>query len=66
MRWTADGSATVAVAVKNRPYQAVIADLIEGIVVVNKLDGTSATRIRTQLWEAVVEAHREAAWAGAA
>ena len=47
---------TVAVVIKGRPYQAVIADLIEGIVVVNDLSGAEATRIRTHLWEAVVGA----------
>ncbi|HEX2577970.1 MAG TPA: hypothetical protein VHK88_16600 [Aquihabitans sp.] len=56
MRRRADGVATVSVVVKGRPYQAVIADLIEGIVVVNDLDGAEATRVRTHLWEAVVGA----------
>lgn len=58
MRRRADGGATVAVVVKGRPYQAVTADLIEGIVVVNALSGAEATRVRTHLWEAVVEAHQ--------
>ena len=66
LRRRPDGSATVAVAVRDRPYQAVVADLIEGIVVVNELDGTEATRVRTRLWEVVVEAHAAAAWPGAA
>ncbi|MCU1355001.1 MAG: hypothetical protein JWM89_419 [Acidimicrobiales bacterium] len=66
IRWGNDGSATVAVTVKGRPYQAVVADLIEGLVVVNGLDGTEATRMRTHLWEEVVSAHRAAAWPGAA
>ena len=57
MRKRPDGGATVAVVVKGRPYQAVIADLIEGIVVVNDLCGAEATRVRTHLWEAVVGAH---------
>lgn len=57
MRKRIDGGATVAVVVKGRPYQAVIADLIEGIVVVNELSGAEATRVRTHLWEAVVGAH---------
>lgn len=66
LRWAPDGAATVAVAVKGRPYQAVVADLIEGLVIVNQLDGIEATRVRTALWEAVVAAHAEAAWRGAA
>ena len=58
LRRRTDGGATVAVVVKGRPYQAVIADLIEGIVVVNDLSGAEATRVRTHLWEAVVGAHQ--------
>lgn len=60
------GQATVAVAVRDRPFQAVVADLIEGIVVVNDLDGFEATRLRTALWEEVLAAAGPAAWAGAA
>ncbi|HWJ97213.1 MAG TPA: hypothetical protein VNQ33_03570 [Acidimicrobiales bacterium] len=66
LRWAADGTATVAVAVKGRPLQAVVADLIEGVVLVNQLDGIEATRVRTAMWEAVVAAHSDAAWRGAA
>ncbi|HWJ64910.1 MAG TPA: hypothetical protein VNS19_23265 [Acidimicrobiales bacterium] len=66
LRWSPDGSATIAVAMKGRPYQAVVADLIEGVVVVNQLDGIEATRLRTALWEAIVAAHADAAWRGAA
>ncbi|MEZ5179979.1 MAG: hypothetical protein R2746_17320 [Acidimicrobiales bacterium] len=48
--------------VKGRLFQAVIADLIEGIVVANELDAAEATRVRTLLWDAVVgEARTEAA-----
>ena len=56
-----DGSATVAVVVKGRPHQAVVADLIEGIVIANDLSGAEATRVRTRLWEAVVHARVDAA-----
>lgn len=66
VRFAADGTATIAVTVKDRPYQAVVADLIEGIVIVNELDGFEATRVRTGLWEAVVASHSDAAWRGAA
>ena len=48
------GGATVAVTIRERPFQAVVADMIEGIVVANQLDGTAATRARTALWEALV------------
>ncbi len=56
VRWRSDGAATVAVVVKDRPFQAVTADLIEGLVVANHLTGAEATRVRTALWEAVVGA----------
>jgi hypothetical protein len=59
LRRRPDGTITVAVVVKGRPYQAVIADLIEGIVVANGLTGAEATRVRTHLWEAVVGAHSD-------
>ncbi len=56
-----DGSATVAVVVKGRPPQAVVADLIEGVIIANALTGAEATRVRTWLWEAVVQAQVMAA-----
>lgn len=55
------GHATVSVVVKGRPVQAVVADLIEGVVVLNELSGPEATRARTALWEAVVADHRHEA-----
>ncbi len=54
LRRRADGGVTVAVVVRGRPVEAVVADLIEGIVVANELGGAQATRVRTHLWEAVV------------
>jgi hypothetical protein len=61
-----DGTCTVSVLVRGRPFQAVVSDMIEGIVVVNELDGTRATRIRTHLWEEVVRDQSALAWPGAA
>ena len=46
----------VSVRVKGRPFGAVIADLIEGIVVANELTGVEASRARSELWEAVSSA----------
>ncbi len=66
LRRRPDGNATVSVMVRGRPYQAVVADLIEGIVVVNELEGIDATRVRTRLWEEVLAVHHEARWPGAA
>ncbi|MCY3910215.1 MAG: hypothetical protein OXF99_01800 [bacterium] len=58
-----DGSVTVAVMVRNRLWVAVLADMIEGVVVANKLDGIDAEALRDQLWEALEgeSAQREAA-----
>jgi len=43
----------VAVRLHGRPFVAVLADMIEGVLVANRLDGTQATRVRTVLWDAV-------------
>ena len=45
--------ATVAVLVAHRPWTAVLADMIDGIVVVNDLHGARAIRCRTALWSAL-------------
>lgn len=50
LRRRADGSATVAVAFKNRPRSAVLADMIEGVVAANDLGGVDAARARDDLW----------------
>ncbi|MGH9137467.1 MAG: hypothetical protein ACRD0G_10530 [Acidimicrobiales bacterium] len=48
----ADG-VVVAVAVHRRPWAAVLSDLVEGVVVANRLDGPAAERARQVLWSAV-------------
>ncbi|MFM8856074.1 MAG: hypothetical protein ACKOI2_02475 [Actinomycetota bacterium] len=50
-RW--EGGATVSIRVKSRPLTAVVADMIEGSVVANKLVSPRADRLRTELWEAI-------------
>ena len=45
--------ATVAVRVSDRPWTAVLADLVDGIVLVNQLEGAAAIRCRTSLWTAL-------------
>ena len=45
--------AVVAVQVKDRPWLAVLGDMIEGVVVANRLTPPQADRVRDQLWEAV-------------
>jgi hypothetical protein len=45
------------VRVKGRPLVAVVADMIEGVVVVNRLVPPVADRLRRELWEAVSSPH---------
>jgi hypothetical protein len=45
------GGALVSVQVKGRPWPAVLADMIEGVVVVNRLRPPAADRVRTALWQ---------------
>ena len=47
------GSPLVAVRLAGRPLNAVAADMIEGVVVANRLAGPRADRVRSALWLAV-------------
>ena len=47
------GVPTVAVRIRGRPWSAVLADMIEGIIVANGLSGARADRVRSALWLAV-------------
>ncbi len=58
-RW--DGGATVAVVVRGRPWPAVQADLVEGVVAANNLVTPAADRAREELWRAMEGAPREPA-----
>ena len=40
----------VAVNVKDRPRAAVVADMIEGVVILNQLSAVEAARVRAALW----------------
>lgn len=53
LRRTSSGTATVAVRLKGRPWPAVLADMIDGVVAANRLAGAEADRARTALWAAV-------------
>ena len=44
---------TVAVALRHRPWAAVVADMVEGVVAANRLAGVGADRARAALWRAV-------------
>jgi len=51
----------VAVALRGRPWPAVVADMVEGVVAANRLAGARADRVRASLWAAVPAADAEAA-----
>ncbi len=53
LRRSASGSCTVSVRLKGRPWSAVMADMIEGVVAANALSGPDADHARTALWGAV-------------
>ena len=47
------GASTVAVRLRQRPWAAVLADMIEGVIVVNALQGSAADELRHALWSAL-------------
>jgi len=47
------GGGVVSVRVRERPWPAVLADMIEGVIAVNGLSPPAATRVRTELWEVI-------------
>jgi hypothetical protein len=53
LRRRTDGGAVIAVVVRGRPWPAVVADMIEGVVAANRLTGPAADRARAALWRAV-------------
>lgn len=57
-------SAVVAVRLRDRPWAAVLADMVEGVVAANRLEGAAADRCRARLW-AALEAEREVTPPGA-
>ena len=53
LRRRPDGGAVVAVVLRGRPWAAVLSDLIDGVIVANRLGGVAADRARSGLWEAM-------------
>ncbi len=47
------GGVTIAVKLRGRPWPAVLADMIEGVVVANAVSATEAFRLRSELWSAL-------------
>jgi hypothetical protein len=43
------------VRLRDRPWIAVLVDLIDGIIVANLLEGADASRLRSLLWEASMD-----------
>jgi hypothetical protein len=46
------GGAVVSVRVRQRPWGAVLADMIEGVIVANEVTGAAADPLRARLWAA--------------
>jgi hypothetical protein len=53
IRWTSGGRPTIAVVIRDRPWAAVLADMVEGVIAANRLDGAAADRCRAALWAAL-------------
>jgi len=43
----------VAIRIRGRPWSAVLADMIEGVVAANRLSAAAADQCRTELWRLV-------------
>lgn len=56
LRRAPDGSVTVAVTVRGRPWLATLADMVDGVVAANGLVGAVADACRTELWGAIEQA----------
>ena len=53
LRRRGDGTVTIAVRLGGRPFVAVVADMIDGVIRTNELDGPTADEWRRALWSAV-------------
>src|SRR5437762_1066879 len=52
LRRRPDGAAVVAVVVRDRPWPAVVADMVDGVIAANRLNGSAADEARASLWTA--------------
>ena len=50
----------VSVVLRDRPWPAVAADMVDGVIAANGLTGVEADQVRAALWAAVDVAHRAA------
>jgi hypothetical protein len=53
--WRRADHVTVAVRSRDRPWPAVLADLIEGVIVANDLSPPASGRVRGDLWVALAD-----------
>ncbi len=59
LRRRANGAPTVAVRLVGRPFAAVVADMVDGVLAANGLEADAAAGWRRRLWNAVEEATGE-------
>ncbi|MGI9034263.1 MAG: hypothetical protein ACR2HY_11460, partial [Acidimicrobiales bacterium] len=55
MRRRSDSAVVVAVRLRGRPFEAVAADMVEGVVVANRLSGSPAAHLSAILLAAVLD-----------
>jgi hypothetical protein len=48
-----DGGVVVSVRIRGRPSSAVVADLVDGVIVANRLSGPQASEVRSELLAAL-------------
>ena len=60
LRRNSDGSITIAVAIRGRLPVAVLADMIDGVVVANNLGGLFDSTLRDQIWSEVFASEKPA------
>ncbi|HUS62860.1 MAG TPA: hypothetical protein VMY34_11725 [Acidimicrobiales bacterium] len=61
IRRAAAGSAVIAVRVRGRPFDMVIADMVEGVLVANRLTAPAAQEARAAMLEVALAVTRQAA-----
>ena len=57
VRHQSSGS-VVSVRIKDRPFEAVIGDMIEGVILCNELPIAAAGKLRNLMWSAVMQSER--------
>jgi hypothetical protein len=56
IRRSPDGvGGVVAVRLRDRPFTAVVSDMIEGVIAINRLQPPEADRVRSALWPVMLQ-----------